>query len=226
MNSMKYNIEHQRLNKQLEEINRQRRELRETKLRDKYQSTKDDPSSTFYQIMSEQKKRKRLIESCDIMNDDGTVKEKLSHPAEIAAHISATYAKLFNSKSQTSMQTLKEFLGIDIDKIGKITEDIKSELCNELTATEMKQGLRALKLTSKGGPDGISSRLLNYLARILPNLVLGSMQEITLFENKPDSLSERFFIFINKVNSSKTCYKKLRPINLISNLLKITSRVI
>ena len=175
MNSIKYNIEHQKLNRQLEEINRQRRELRETKLREKYQSTKDDPSPTFYQNMSEQKKRKRFIDSCDILEDDGSLKEKLSHPAEIAAHISSTYAKLFNSKSQTNMQTLIDFLDTDIDRIGKINEEIKHELSNYLTPTEMKQGLRALKLTSKGGPDGISSRLHNYLAKILPNLVLGLM---------------------------------------------------
>ena len=175
MNSIKYNIEHQKLNRQLEEINRQRRELRETKLKEKYQSTKDDPSPIFYQIMSEQKKRKRFIDSYDILEDDGTLKEKLSHPAEIAAHISATYAKLFNSKSQTNKQTLIDFLDTDLEEIGKINEEIKQELSNDLTATEMKQGLRALKLTSKGGPDGNSSRLLNYLAKILPNLVLGSM---------------------------------------------------
>ena len=36
MNSISYNIEHQRLSKQLEEIMRQKRELRETNLREKY----------------------------------------------------------------------------------------------------------------------------------------------------------------------------------------------
>ena len=92
MNSVKYNLEHQKLNRRLEEINRQKRDLRETKLREKYQSTKDDPSPTFYQNLSEQKKRKRVIESCDILGDDGSIKEKLNHPAEIAGHISRTYA--------------------------------------------------------------------------------------------------------------------------------------
>ena len=47
-----------------------------------------------------------------------------------------------------------------------------------------------------------------------------------LYESKPDTLAERFLIFIRKINSNKTCNKKLRPINLISNLLKITSRAI
>merc|ERR1712112_760890 len=90
----------------------------------------------------------------------------------------------------------------------------------------MRHGLRAMKLTSKGGPDGISCRLHNYLVKILPNLLLWAMQEVTLYEKKPDILGERFLIFIKKLNSSKTCYKKIRPINLISNLLKIISRAI
>ena len=124
------------------------------------------------------------------------------------------------------MEALENFLGPDIDRLGKITNDIKDELGNEITMTEMRQGLKALKLTSRGNPDGISSRLLNYLANILPNLVLGAMHEITKYESKPDSLAERFLIFIKKITSNKTCYKKLRPINLISNLLKITSRAI
>ena len=101
------------------------------------------------------------------------------------------------------MQKLKYFLNVDKNKLGKITEKMKSDLSNNLTTTEMRQGLRALKLTSKGGPDGISSGLLNYLVKILPNLILGAMQEVTLYEKKPDTLSERFLIFIKKVNFKK-----------------------
>ena len=37
--------------------------------------------------MSDKNKKDRIIETCDIMNTDGTVKETLSHPADIAAHI-------------------------------------------------------------------------------------------------------------------------------------------
>merc|ERR1712112_575134 len=124
------------------------------------------------------------------------------------------------------MESLENFLGQDRDRLGKISDHIKEDLHNELTMSEMRQSLKALKLTSRGGPDGISSRLLNFLAKILPNLVLGVMHEVTRYESKPDSLAERFLILIRKINSNKTCYKKLRPINLISNLLKITSRAI
>ena len=39
----------------------------------------------------------------------------------------------------------------------------------------MKQGLRAIRLSSMGGPNSITNRLLNYLGYRLPNLFLGSM---------------------------------------------------
>ena len=39
-----------------------------------------------------------------------------------------------------------------------------------------------LRLESGGGPDGLSARLLNLLSKALPNLVVGVIQEITLFE--------------------------------------------
>ena len=72
--------------------------------------------------------------------------------------------------------------------------------------------------------DGLSSGLFNHFAKLLPNLVLGAMQKINLIGDKPYKLSKRFLIFINKPNSNKRCHKRLRPITLISNLLKITSR--
>ena len=74
MNNINYNTEHQRLTKQLDEIIMHKKSIRDSKLREKYQSTKDDPSPIFYQIMAERDKKDRLIETCDIMNSDSTVK--------------------------------------------------------------------------------------------------------------------------------------------------------
>ena len=226
ISNIEYNIEHQRLNRQLEEVIKQKKNIKDLKLREKFQSVKDDPSPIFYKIRSDKQKKDRLVESCDILNSDGSVKETLSHPADIAAHISSIYAKVFNKESHSNMSDLENFLAQDRDKIGRITDSIKNDLEYDLNLTEMRQGIKALKLTSKGGPDGITSRLLKYLANILPQLVLGAMNKITSYEDKPEALAERYLIFIKKPNSNKTCYRKLRPINLISNLLKITSRAV
>ena len=86
MNNINYNTEHQRLTKQLGEIITQKKSIKDSKLREKYQSTNDDPSPIFYQIIAERNKKDRLMQTCDIMNSDATVKETLSHPADIAAH--------------------------------------------------------------------------------------------------------------------------------------------
>ena len=55
-------------------------------------------------------------------------------------------------------------------------------------------------------------------------MVLGAMNKIVLAEKKPYKLSKRFLIFIDKATSNKRCHRRLRPISLFSNLLKITSR--
>ena len=97
-----------------------------------------------------------------------------------------------------------------------------NRLKEAISMTKMKQGLRALRLESSGGPDDLSARLLNHFPKILLNLVLGAMQEITLVQDKPNKLGWRFILFINKPISNKRCHIRLRPITLISKLLKIT----
>ena len=54
----------------------------------------------------------------------------------------------------------------------------------------MKQGLKALRLGASGGPDGMTARLLNYIAKIIENLVLSALQEITVTPEKPENLSK------------------------------------
>ena len=118
----------------------------------------------------------------------------------------------------SDIQSLLSFRGSDLDKIGKINNEIKSKLEEDITYSQIKQRIKALRLGSVGGPDGLLARLLNYFFKVLPNIVLRAMREITLFESQPYKLSKRFLIFINKENSNKKCYKRLRPITLIINL--------
>ena len=76
-----------------------------------------------------------------------------------------------------------------MERIGKINSDNINMLKEDISMIEMKQGLRALRVEPWGGPDGMNARLLNYIAKFLPNLVLGAKQEITLIGQKPDKLS-------------------------------------
>ena len=43
--------------------------------------------------------------------------------------------------------------------------------------TEIKQGLRALRLGASGGPDGITTRLLNNIAKLLPGIYYKNSEE-------------------------------------------------
>ena len=73
------------------------------------------------------------------------------------------------------MERLTDFLGEVIERIEKINSDNMSRIKEDINMIEMKQGLRALWLQSLGGPDGMNVRLLKYVAKFLPNLVLGAI---------------------------------------------------
>ena len=45
-------------------------------------------------------------------------------------------------------------------------------------------------------------------------------------EKKPEAIFDIFLILIRKLYFNKKCYEKIRPINLISNILKYTWRPI
>ena len=100
--------------------------------------------------------------------------------------MAAVYRKTFNNNFSYDMEKLQEFLQEDIDKVCKINLDKINRLKEDISIIEMKQGLRALRLRASGGPDGMTARLLNYIAKFLPNLVLGAMQEVFNFHKQAE----------------------------------------
>ena len=56
-------------------------------------------------------------------------------------YITVVYAKMLNNNHDSSIEKLQKFLGSDIGKIGKISEDTKHGFLNDITLTEMKQEL-------------------------------------------------------------------------------------
>ena len=61
-------------------------------------------------------------------------------------------------------------------------------------------------LGASGGPDGMAARLLNHISKLLPNLVLAAIKEITLVKEKPDNLSKRLPILIKSIIQIKGCH--------------------
>ena len=104
------------------------------------------------------------------------------NPSEIASYMALIYAKLCNDNKECNIDDIEQFLGTDINKIGKISNKFNSCLENYVLSTEIKQGLKAMRLSSMGGHDEISGRLHSYLGRKLPNIILGAIREIILYE--------------------------------------------
>ena len=63
-----------------------------------------------------------------------------------------------------------------------ISNKIKDCPENEISLTEMTQGLKAIRLSSMGGPYGLTSRFLRYLGGKIANIILGAIRGITLNE--------------------------------------------
>ena len=144
----------------------------------------------------------------------------IKNPADIAGHFAKTYESLFNTRHLSSSQMLKDFMGEDIGKLGRITDKERNNMAADISFEEMEDCIEYLRLSAQGGPDGMTSRLLKVISSRLPNLVHGAMIDITRGAEKPKQLADRFLIFIEKPESTRLCYKKYRPINLLSNLVK------
>ena len=56
----------------------------------------------------------------------------------------------------------------------------------------MKQRLKALGHRAGGRPESLSTRLLNNIAKVVPNLTLGAMQEIMTYKSELHEMSSRF----------------------------------
>ena len=82
-----------------------------------------------------------------------------------------------------------------------------------------------MRKAAKGGPDGITTRLLNFLNENFPNLILGATKQLIDDKyDKPHKIALIHLIFINKKTTKKD-YKKFRAINLISSLINLSARV-
>ena len=138
---------------------------------------------TILQNITEKKKRKSKIEYCEITLANGK-KQELTHPEENAGHILATYNLTFNKQFDSDMNELLNFMGNGIDKLGKIKNSRKDKLEHDVRISEMMQSLKALRLGAGGGPDRLSAILLSHMSKAVPNLVLGAMQGVTIYESK------------------------------------------
>ena len=114
----------------------------------------------------------------------------------------------------------------DIMRLGKMNTNTAKNAAKRINKPELMATVKDLRQEAKGGPDGVTNRLLTALALRCPNLVLGAVNAVLGGADKPEKLSLRNLIFLLKPGSSKTCIKAFRPISLISSLLKLASKIL
>ena len=105
LNSTKYNAESLLLNRELENLIHQQK-IRNNKIKKNCQSTKYDPSPSFYRAMKENQQWKKIIDNCEIDMEDGT-KNELTNPSEIAGHISLIKKNYLQATNSNSIQTME-----------------------------------------------------------------------------------------------------------------------
>lgn len=64
--------------------------------------------------------------------EDRTV-SKPTNPFAIAGHMTWLYDKLFNKDRKSYLKELHKIIGLDLNKIGKISEEIREKLCWDIT---------------------------------------------------------------------------------------------
>ena len=89
---------------------------------------------------------------------------------------------------------------------------------------EVSVAVDKLGRSKNGGPDKVTSELIKFIFKLCPTLILHVCINIANGETGSAlDFLKRFIIFLRKPNSSKTNIKMLRPISLISNIVKLIS---
>ena len=177
-------------------------------------------SATKYFLAREKNRNQRkIIKSMTINNSE------CNNPIEIGKHVYESYNQIFNQNDPYKHGDIEEFLGTDgLAKIGKIKNEI-SVICESLfSLAEVTAAVNNLGKMKNGGPDKVTSELIKFIFRLCPILILHVCNNIANGETGLASdFLKRYIIFIRKPNSTKTNIKMLRPISLISNIVKLIS---
>merc|ERR1712112_260389 len=146
-----YNIEKKLLEQKLDDILDRKEKRRIAMYKAKYKAVSDDASGTFYKAHAQKVRNKRRIEKCEIQNANGE-NIMITNPVDIAGHFTKTYETLFNTKHKSSKKMLDDFMGRDIDKLGKITNIERNNLAADISYEEMQDCIEEMTLSAQGGP--------------------------------------------------------------------------
>ena len=109
-----------------------------------------------------------------------------------------------------------------LENINKLdSANVKQKLNLPISIAELRNSISKLNKSSCGGPDGISSKLLECFSKICPNLILKAINEEMFSGNSNGkAVNKRTIIFIPKP-TDRLDIKKIRPISLLNTLYRV-----
>ena len=159
-----------------------------------------------------------------IAKNDGTTGHHTGHN-HVAEHFYQVYKEIYNTPDSPET-TVEDFMKNDITRLGKMPASTAKKAARPIRKPELMATIKELRQEAKGGPDGVTNRLLTALATQCPNLIIGTTNAVLNGATKPEKLGLRNLIFLLKPGTTKSCIKAFRPISLISSLLKLASKIL
>ena len=121
-----------------------------------------------------------------------------------------------------SLPNFNDFFPSDfLSKIPKFNSKFNKALDSPISMEELINATSRLNKRSCGGPDGISSKLLEWFIEQCPNLILKALNDqMCIGDTKDKPINDRNIIFIPKP-SDRIDIKKYRPISLLNTLYRL-----
>ena len=161
-----------------------------------------ETGSTFFFRSAQAKRQKLWVRCLEVPDDTNSKTKKIIYETDkIQDYFFHYYEKLNTNPDPFSTVKFNDFFPTQLfEKINKLdSNDVKQKLNLPISIAELRKSISKLNKSSCGGPDGISSKLLEWFSIICPNLILKAINKQMFSGNSNGkAVNERTIIFIPK----------------------------
>lgn len=148
----------------------------------------------------------------------------LTKSADINQTFKKFYMKLYTSSASDTQDEIIKFLeGLDLPTLNP---DQRDGLDAPVTASEILEVIRTLKVGKAPGPDGLTAEFFKCFPEEVTPLLLQMYNEAFSLGTLPPTLCQALITLILKKGKEPTDCKSYRPISLISLDIKILSKIL
>lgn len=148
----------------------------------------------------------------------------LTKSADINQTFKKFYMKLYTSSASDTQDEIIKFLeGLDLPTLNP---DQRDGLDAPVTASEILEVIRTLKVGKAPGPDGLTTEFFKCFPEEVTPLLLQMYNEAFSLGTLPPTLCQALITLILKKGKEPTDCKSYRPISLISLDIKILSKIL